>query len=229
MKKAKMHLSLIQDGAHDGTFNMQADEFLFQSQVRERNPSPVLRFYRFNSPCFTIGYGLWRTFHRFEGSMIRRLTGGGIVRHGDDLTYSIVTPVSRKTSLKRAEESYRAIHEVVILTLRKFGVPAEWFESKKGTGDGNFCFDSPVLHDIMLGEKKLAGGAQKRSRGFLLHQGSILWPLVGGAKSDLSEMPFREELAKQFGKFFKLPVKKMTTALAILVPEGDRYDLSNAR
>lgn len=229
MKKTKMHLSLIQDGAHDGTFNMQADEFLFQSRIRERNPSPVLRFYRFSSPCFTIGYGLWRTFHRFEGSMIRRLTGGGIVRHGDDLTYSIVTPVSRHRSLKKAEESYLAIHEALAAVLMKFGIPVALFQAKRGPGDGNFCFDSPVLHDIMLGDKKAAGGAQKRSHGYLLHQGSIWWPHLMSFKSGLSEISFREEFARQLARWFQLPVKKQTAASAIPVPEGDRYDLSGSR
>ena len=37
----------------------------------------------------------------------------------------------------------------------------------------NACFERPVLHDLVAGGRKIAGGAQRRNRTGLLHQGSI--------------------------------------------------------
>ncbi len=53
----------------------------------------ILRFYRWNAPSVSFGY-----FVRFaeareiagDRAVVRRWTGGGIVPHGEDLTYSIM-------------------------------------------------------------------------------------------------------------------------------------------
>ncbi len=72
--------------------NMAIDEALLESA---RVPS--VRFYRWQSPALSFGY-----FGRFadvadyadERDLVRRWTGGGIVFHGEDLTYSIVIPAN---------------------------------------------------------------------------------------------------------------------------------------
>src|SRR5437867_4217598 len=76
--------------AHSAAMNMAIDETLLKSVA-----VPSIRFYRWQSPALSFGY-----FGRFadvaiyagERDLVRRWTGGGIVFHGDDLTYSIVTP-----------------------------------------------------------------------------------------------------------------------------------------
>src|SRR4030095_721878 len=81
--------------------NMAIDEALLESAS-----APSIRFYRWESPALSFGY-----FGRFadvadkasERDLVRRWTGGGIVFHGEDLTYSIVIPacdpVSSESSL----------------------------------------------------------------------------------------------------------------------------------
>ncbi len=76
--------------------NMALDEALLQTVTQ-----PVLRFYRWRRPALSFGY-----FGRFadvaaEASareLVRRWTGGGIVLHGADLTYSIILPRHRLPS-----------------------------------------------------------------------------------------------------------------------------------
>jgi lipoate-protein ligase A len=54
----------------------------------------------------------------------------------------------------------------------------------------------------MLNGRKIAGGAQKRSRGYLLHQGSIAWDVLSEASPDLSERDFSECFANQIAQLF---------------------------
>ena len=35
------------------------------------------------------------------------------------------------------------------------------------------CFEQPSVHDLALRDRKLAGAAQRRSKGWILHQGSL--------------------------------------------------------
>jgi lipoate-protein ligase A len=72
--------------------NMAIDEALLESLTL-----PAVRFYRWQSPALSFGY-----FGRFadvasyqsERDLVRRWTGGGIVFHGEDLTYSILIPAN---------------------------------------------------------------------------------------------------------------------------------------
>lgn len=38
---------------------------------------------------------------------------------------------------------------------------------------GRECFEAPVMHDVVVAGRKAAGGAQRRTKRGLLHQGSI--------------------------------------------------------
>lgn len=73
--------------AGSAAFNMALDEALLESAA-----APLLRFYRWRRPALSFGY-----FGRYDEAaaqsshreIVRRWTGGGIVPHGDDLTYSV--------------------------------------------------------------------------------------------------------------------------------------------
>ena len=72
--------------------NMAIDEALLETAV-----VPSIRFYRWHSPALSFGYfGKFSdvAIYAAERDLVRRWTGGGIVFHGDDLTYSIVIPAS---------------------------------------------------------------------------------------------------------------------------------------
>src|SRR2546423_12982971 len=70
--------------------NMAVDEALLVDSA-----APVLRFYRWQRPSISFGY-----FGRYaevapesaRREIVRRWTGGGIVPHGADLTYSVIIP-----------------------------------------------------------------------------------------------------------------------------------------
>ena len=61
---------------------------------------------------------------RFAGrDLVRRWTGGGIVEHGQDFTYSLVCPGDE--NLPTTIEFYRFVHLAIANILQKNGCPVE--------------------------------------------------------------------------------------------------------
>lgn len=146
--------------------NMAIDEALLQFATR-----PALRFYRWRAPALSFGY-----FGSFadvaneanERELVRRWTGGGIVLHGEDFTYSIVLP-GVQTAASRA--TYAQVHRAIQSALpRSMNVALAVQASPKVSES---CFANPVEADVLLEGRKIAGAAQRRTRAGLLHQGSI--------------------------------------------------------
>ena len=106
---------------------------------------------------------------------MRRPTGGGIVFHDDDLTYTLAVPPEHPICRLDRMESYRVIHEAVMDAVRDLGTAASLAEADMGdhTKATLQCFVSPTLHDILGESGKLAGAAQRRGHSGILHQGSI--------------------------------------------------------
>lgn len=163
---------------------MAVDEVLFRGG--EEGGRPLLRVYRWERPCVSIGY-FQKASEAGEvpGSdgrgraVVRRWTGGGRVAHGSDFTYSLIVPAGFLGSRLAPRESYRWIHESLCAALGEAGHAAEVVEVQRnqapGSGDAGpgDCFRRPVAWDVMAGGRKLAGAAQRRTRHGLLHQGSV--------------------------------------------------------
>jgi lipoate-protein ligase A len=164
-----LHL-VIDSEPRPAPMNMAIDEVLLQQAAE-----PVLRIYRWLSLAVSFGY-----FEKFEqvraqfGSreFVRRCTGGGVVPHGRDVTYSLIVPRRFEFSQRDASQVYRVIHERIAVVLRGEGIEA-CVTSGAGRKTSNACFEHASPHDLTLGGKKIAGAAQRRSRHGLLHQGSI--------------------------------------------------------
>jgi lipoate-protein ligase A len=116
--------------------------------------------------------------------LVRRWTGGGIVFHGDDLTYSIVIPANDKAYSESSMSIYEKVHCALCDALEgngKRAVAAVGGDSGRTTdamrtafrAGGYNCFANPVRADVMVDGRKIAGAAQRRTRRGLLQQGSI--------------------------------------------------------
>jgi lipoate-protein ligase A len=109
--------------ARSAAMNMATDEALL-----ELARIPSVRFYRWNSPALSFGY-----FGRFadvadyaaERDLVRRWTGGGVVFHGDDLTYSIIIPARDAMFAESSAFIYAAIHSALRDALNIHGQRAE--------------------------------------------------------------------------------------------------------
>jgi lipoate-protein ligase A len=176
-------LNLYHDaGPHSAAMNMAIDEALLETAV-----VPTIRFYRWRSPALSFGYfGKFSdvAIYAAERDLVRRWTGGGIVFHGDDLTYSIVIPSSDpvfdESSIAIYEKIHRALCGALATTGQRAvvarGVEPGLFSAATRAGvnaSGYNCFANPVRADVMMDDRKIAGAAQRRTRRGLLQQGSI--------------------------------------------------------
>src|SRR6184192_1823280 len=110
------------DDEHSAAMNMAIDEALLDSVA-----VPSIRFYRWRSPALSFGYfGKFADVadYSIERDLVRRWTGGGIVFHGDDLTYSIVIPASDEAFAESSMSIYEKIHRVLSDSLIELGQPA---------------------------------------------------------------------------------------------------------
>jgi len=185
------------DDEHSAAMNMAIDEALLDSVA-----IPSIRFYRWRSPALSFGYfGKFTDVADYVGErdLVRRWTGGGIVFHGEDLTYSIVVPPSDPVFSESSRSTYAAIHAALRNALAANGervelapvagvVDAGTAKLAKATGvsepsynadRGYSCFANPVRADVMLNGRKIAGAAQRRTRRGLLQQGSIQYVDLG--------------------------------------------------
>lgn len=174
--------------ARAGALNMAIDETLLFTASR-----PLLHFYRWSEPSVSFGYfSRLSEAQAFAGrrALVRRWTGGGVVPHGDDLTYSLIIPSSDPAHAFSSREIYRRVHSVISRALSKSGVRAALArEDAPKTSDS--CFANPVIADVMKAGRKIAGAAQRKTRSGLLQQGSIQWRGLNEA--------FRETFARELG------------------------------
>lgn len=168
---------------------MAIDELLLRSAR-----SAILRFYRWTEPAVSFGYfGQWQEAQQFAGDrpIVRRWTGGGIVPHGADLTYSIMIGRDEMACSLSSRTIYERIHKIIGDRLRLLGVDARLVTTAIPKVSAS-CFANPVVADVMEGDRKIAGAAHRKTRSGLLHQGSI-------QRGDLDES-FRDGMASYLGQ-----------------------------
>ena len=195
--------------------NMAVDFLLLQRCPR--GGPPRMRHYEWRGPSFTFGYSqkiAWVRAQLPAGEPVdlcRRPTGGGIVDHRDDWTYSIVIPRGHPLEEDRAVNSYRAIHECIAGSLRQLGVPAGLKPAgEAGTGGGalpGVCFQKSEIFDVIHAQSgaKIAGAAQKRGAHGLLFQGSIARSAAGPAGIDWEA--FHDDFAARLGAAMGCPAE----------------------
>ena len=136
---------------------------------------PVLRFYRWQRASLSFGYfGRYADVSALAESreIVRRWTGGGIVLHGEDFTYSLLIPARDDSYAQPARAVYLAVHSAAQRALAKNGIDARVAETSSPK-ISETCFANPVRSDLLLGQTKIAGAAQRRTRAGLLQQGSL--------------------------------------------------------
>jgi len=166
---------------------MATDEVLLRTAAHRGRA--LLRAYSWLKPAVSIGY-----FQKFPSDLdgkfeiVRRPTGGGLVYHVDDTTFTVVVPPGHRLHKLATAEAYCVIHKAVAKALtQKSDISNLHSPSPRGAYE---CFQQPVAGDVVADGRKLAGGAQRRNRDGMLHQGSIAARVTG------------EQLCRAFGVEF---------------------------
>lgn len=143
------------------------------------------RSYGWTEPAYTFGYSQkWQwvrgAVQPFPGTTIRRITGGGIVDHREDLTYALSLPACHPLHRLPALEFYKQFHACVVEALRVAGqetvqAPCPGRSATGPSRTTGVCFQQAEPYDVVDPDSglKLAGAAMKRNALGVLLQGSL--------------------------------------------------------
>lgn len=216
---------LIDTGSMSGVENMAIDEALLSCFVPEES-LPVLRLYGWNPPAFSCGRfqqpdeilntGLCR---RDGVQVVKRITGGGVIYHANELTYSLVCPAGLLPDSHNVKEAFFRLTTFLLTFYRRHGLDAvyaaDYFSGEKRLGERTqLCFAGLENCDILINGRKVGGNAQRRLKKVIFQHGSI--PLVQMAdKGDMYLLRAENGIADR------------TTALAEHGIELDRSKLAS--
>ncbi len=162
-----------------GSWNMAVDDFLFRSLGEE--PQTYIRFYTWERPTASLGYS--QKIHKVVDveycrnngiDIVRRMTGGKLVLHHNEVTYSICSS-DNKIFTSTLRDSYRLISEALMRGFERMGLkPCLADAPPNSYVKGNLpCFSYPARDEVEVQGKKILGSAQKREGSKFIQHGSI--------------------------------------------------------
>lgn len=173
------------DGALSGEENMRRDQELLEGQ-RDPAAVPVVRFFRWAAP--TVSFGRLQPRAGAEslakaagaGSAVQRPTGGGMVLHDRDLSFSIAWRRDLAGFPPCVKEVYRSFHGVVadLLCARGMDVAVHQPSKRLPIAPG-VCFKEPADQDLLWCGEKVLGGALRVTRWGRLYQGDVRTEVLG--------------------------------------------------
>jgi lipoate-protein ligase A len=187
---------LMIDPPASGAWHMAVDQVLLETAA-EGGPA-TLRFYAWSEATLSLGYFQSysdRAAHRASRDcpLVRRQTGGGAIVHDAEVTYSLAIGAEHPGAAA-AGRLYDVAHQALADVLVALRVDAYLLgDTPTSTTDSEpfLCFERRARGDVMLGNSKVCGSAQRRHSRAILQHGSLLL-----AQSDrASELPGIRELA----------------------------------
>jgi lipoate-protein ligase A len=167
----------------DGPMNMAVDEALLLS-FDPAASHPLLRLYAWQPPALSLG--------RFQDAarvldldqcrtagvpIVRRITGGGVIYHADELTYSIVCAPHHLLAATSIKDSFRLLTSFLLIFYANLGLAPRYAVDAcpdQRLGERTpFCFAGKESYDILMKGKKIGGNAQRRLKGVIFQHGSI--------------------------------------------------------
>jgi len=178
-----MKWRFVNTGVNDGKFNMDYDIKLANNY--EPNKA-VLRLYRWNPYCISLGANQSFDDVNIEKAnldkidVVKRPTGGRAILHSEELTYSVIYPITNLTS---ARTVYNEINLALRKGLNEFDQKLDVIELEHHQPDfkefyksdaSAICFAVSAKSELNFKGKKLVGSAQRKLGNAILQHGSIL-------------------------------------------------------
>jgi len=164
-----------------------AENMAFDGELLRRylgDGVPVFRVYRWKAPSFTYGVS-----QKPEGELdcgrcavdgvelSQRMTGGGVLFHHDEITYSFVCGKEDVGEPEGALVSYREICSFLVRFYGALGLRADFALEAPGFDElrapHELCSASREKYDLVVNGRKIGGNAQKRLRGVIFQHGSV--------------------------------------------------------
>ncbi len=170
---------LIFSGMGDPAGNMAEDEAILDGYLNGVS-QPTLRIYGWRPSGISLGFFQdaeevvnTDACGAFGIPFVRRMTGGEIIFHDEELSYSIVCSDSDLELPRHVKESYRVLTSFVIDTYKALGLQADFSGAYNAVGHSSFCFGNRQEFDICIRGRKIGGNAQKRLKHIIFQHGSI--------------------------------------------------------
>ena len=174
MASSSYSLAFIDSGIASAQSQMQIDkELLLQGVV-----APSLRVYGFVAGSITYGHFIrpeaWLKAN-YE-SAAQRPTGGGLIFHEGDFSFTLALPSDHFLVKKPTLERYQLINNIVLTSINRL-LPAVCCSLQSGVKPEGIveelCMANPTAYDIILDHKKVGGSAQRKTAKGFIHQCSL--------------------------------------------------------
>lgn len=172
--------------AATGSWNMAVDEAVLESCAHGAS-APTLRLYAWDPACLSIGFSQpvadvnRDALQKQAWDLVRRPTGGRAILHTDELTYSVIAPLSTPLVAGSVLQSYSRIAQALLAALSRLALSPradnEYEHPPETELRGPVCFEVPSNYEITVEGKKLIGSAQARRKGGVLQHGTL--PICG--------------------------------------------------
>jgi lipoate-protein ligase A len=178
-----MNWQFINTGFNRGNYNMALD--LHLSRLC-KSDEVFFRLYRWKPYCISLGMNQnydainINKAKRDNIDITKRPTGGRAILHAEELTYSVVMPVTQDSSPKNI---YQEINTALALGLKFYDKSLSAVELENSQPNfrefykeksSDVCFAVPAKSELKYEGKKLVGSAQHRFGNIILQHGSIL-------------------------------------------------------
>ena len=162
---------LLHSGPQSEPYNMAVDMTLLTSG------HPTFRIYEWAMPTLSLGHFqpysqvLLSNSSLASVQIVRRMTGGGAIFHHHEITFSLILPFLSPLPRKVAP-CYQFLNTLIITSFQPLGYE---LSLRGGNADETdfFCYNRQNPYDLLWNQKKLIGGAQRRTSKTLLHHASI--------------------------------------------------------
>lgn len=163
---------------------MAVDEAMLIAYSQGNIP-PTLRIYGWRPGAFSLGYFQdpqqvldLAECNKRNMLFVRRMTGGGVIFHYRELTYSLVCSPEEINVRGSIDDSFRTVCSFLIETYNRLGLSPRFAQqaavpSCEGKTRHSLCFASKEKNDIVIQGKKIGGNAQRRKREVIFQHGCI--------------------------------------------------------
>ena len=155
---------------------MAADETLLQTAAAG---TASFRLYGWSQPTLSLGYfqasSASRAYPRLsELAWVRRPSGGAALVHHLEATYTLALPAGAPWQ-KSGESWLHRMHGLLADALASLGVSVRLCgDQEEKKREDVLCFLHHTPGDLLIGDAKIVGSAQRKQRGALLQPGGIL-------------------------------------------------------
>lgn len=211
-----MHWEVIDTGKATAMQNMATDRALLE-KLSSINHA-IVHFYDWSEECATYGYFIdphtYLDQQACSLQLARRPTGGGIIFHLWDLAFSLLVPAEHPRFSHNTLENYAFVNQIVAKAIKMLmgnDVPSHLLHQESeisSSHSATFCMANPTINDVMINGRKIAGGAQRRTKHGFLHQGtvSLVPPSEQFLRKILRNPTVLDDMLKNSSALFNVPI-----------------------